>query len=595
MPYDFGLNNWRGATPPFLPEEEARDLRMPSAPPPPPSLPTLDDGPDPVVPSAASQQLQTLIHDRMAQKPSSIKRQILGSIVGNWLPSVGQDIANPGQRKFMQQYNLLNEQAKLEGSDFDRRLKAEDIKDKDWNRRYLRYAQIQDQQRKVEEANQRDATTRSNAGEQILTPEPYTLPGRTITAPTPQQEVWPEGSGPPSLQPLDSQDPKGIVPSAKLPGFSGISQPTVPKGYYSVPRTDYDPKNALRVKPTLGQLAKEKVEAAQTVWLDVTPEMVKALPNAGLRAGQKVPPATWQDLVNKAHPNTKLEFKNDTNEVTGDMTIIALDPSTGKEVTRTVVKAAGQKRPQVSTVNNIMGGSIAAPSQAAQDIADYKVPLATVTSRMGPQAKDELLQQIHAVNPDFHAEYFNTFQKTENDATTGKIGTVSNALNTMMGHLTVLDQATAALKNNDIQLINKIANQFGVQTGATPAATFQAIVNRVGPEIVRAYVGTGGDTTERQKMENDFSPSMSPQQIKSNIRIAAQLALGKLKSNSSQYKRGTYGRGKQRLISDEAATALRAFGLNPDEDETPASGPPPVKPPAGPAVDDLKKKHNITY
>ncbi|MGI8743684.1 MAG: hypothetical protein ACR2NN_14140 [Bryobacteraceae bacterium] len=44
-----------------------------------------------------------------------------------------------------------------------------------------------------------------------------------------------------------------------------------------------------------------------------------------------------------------------------------------------------------------------------------------------------LMKQVMAVNPDYRTQNFPAYQKTENDATTGKIATSANALNTMMG------------------------------------------------------------------------------------------------------------------------------------------------------------------
>ena len=147
---------------------------------------------------------------------------------------------------------------------------------------------------------------------------------------------------------------------------------------------------------------------------------------------------------------------------------------------------------------------------------------------------------------------------------TGKIGTSANALNTMMGHLSILDQAAAALKNGDIQGINKIANFIGAQTGSTAQTTYDTIVHRLGPEVTKAYVASGGSVGERGTNEADFSRNLGPDQIKANIGVSAQLADSKIKALQAQYDRGTYGRGGQKLISDEAEQARqRLAGQSP--------------------------------
>ena len=218
---------------------------------------------------------------------------------------------------------------------------------------------------------------------------------------------------------------------------------------------------------------------------------------------------------------------------------------------------------------NLDMGSVNNNAQAdatAKGIANYQIaPLSGFAMRS--PAGIALMGKVLQENPDFHGEYYNTFQKTENDATTGKIGTSANALNTMMGHLQVLDTAADALKNNDVQAINRIANFLGAQVGQTPKTTYDTIVHRIGPEVTKAYLASGGSVGERGTNEQDFSSNLGPDQIKQNIGVSALLADSKIKALQDQYQRGTYGRGKQNLITPEAEAARqklagRASGLS---------------------------------
>jgi hypothetical protein len=77
-------------------------------------------------------------------------------------------------------------------------------------------------------------------------------------------------------------------------------------------------------------------------------------------------------------------------------------------------------------------------------------------------------------------------------------------------------------------------------------------VHRLGPEITKAYVGAGGSLTDRGANESDFDPNLGYNQLHANVRISARLADSKIKALQDQYQRGTYGRGQQKLISDEA-------------------------------------------
>jgi hypothetical protein len=85
--------------------------------------------------------------------------------------------------------------------------------------------------------------------------------------------------------------------------------------------------------------------------------------------------------------------------------------------------------------------------------------------------------------------------------------------------------------------------------------TYNAIVHRLAPEITSAYVASGGTSGERGTNEGDFGAALGGKQIKANIGVSAQLADSKIKALQDQYARGTYNRGTQKLISDEAEQA----------------------------------------
>ena len=134
-----------------------------------------------------------------------------------------------------------------------------------------------------------------------------------------------------------------------------------------------------------------------------------------------------------------------------------------------------------------------------------------------------------------------------------------NAINTGMAHVGVLGDAIDALNNGDVKVLNALANQLGVQTGQTPVTTFKTIVNRVGPEISKAYLGAGGSAEERGGNEKDFDPSLSPQQLKSNVAITAQLLrskIGALQNQWDQNKSDSMPSFEDRFIMPQAKQQL---------------------------------------
>jgi hypothetical protein len=110
-----------------------------------------------------------------------------------------------------------------------------------------------------------------------------------------------------------------------------------------------------------------------------------------------------------------------------------------------------------------------------------------------------------------------------------------NAINTALGHVGVLGDSIDALSNGNVQVLNKIANSVGAQVGQTPQTTLKTIINRVGPELVKAYNGSGGGVGERQAAEEDFSPDKSPAQLQANVAMTAKLLRSKIGSLENQW------------------------------------------------------------
>lgn len=196
-----------------------------------------------------------------------------------------------------------------------------------------------------------------------------------------------------------------------------------------------------------------------------------------------------------------------------------------------------------------------------------------------------IMAQVLRENPDYQATNYNAFNTMERNATSGKLGDSSNALNVMLGHTQELIRAGQALKNNDLQSINSIANKLGAQTGSSAPTVFNSIVNRLGPEVSRAYIGAGAGTLEDRKGNKiDFDVALSPKQLLDNAVETVRLGVSKIKANQDQYNRGTYGRGKQKFLTDENEQFIRSLGIDPEKPLTDRTGASTTPPPPGTGV-----------
>ena len=73
----------------------------------------------------------------------------------------------------------------------------------------------------------------------------------------------------------------------------------------------------------------------------------------------------------------------------------------------------------------------------------------------------------------------------------GQIGNTLTAFHTAQGHLGQLAAATTALKNGDVQSLNKIANMYGVATGKSAPVVFDTVKTALSGEIAKAFTGAG--------------------------------------------------------------------------------------------------------
>jgi hypothetical protein len=266
------------ATPPFVPQGAV------------PALPSPGDEEDLVPSSAASRELQDLISARRQEQldhPVSMKRQILGGIVGGWAPGIGRAISDPGGQRFQQQAELLKQKAQLEDAALDRRYKIENINSSIANRQESRRLQREKQDAAIEARNQTDMTNRDKMGQIVGSPEFL----KFEDAPLPVTALTqPRQYGPPSAQVAAMQSPEGVdyrsvaaLPLRSEFGSGPHKEMTAvvrPDGSYQVPSTAYDPEGTARFQKTPGQLAKEKWEATTT---ETPADILEAFPDSAKR------------------------------------------------------------------------------------------------------------------------------------------------------------------------------------------------------------------------------------------------------------------------------------------------------------------------
>ena len=278
--------------------------------------------------------------------------------------------------------------------------------------------------------------------------------------------------------------------------------------------------------------------AADVMRLALTPEQTTTADQAAATAAE----TAKQHAATNANERARIGLQQQEQAIrqkTFDATYGALvDPNTGKPMDGDTAKAVAMADPVAVAIANYQG---APPS----------------LSRGGQAAS--IMRKVMAINPDYNAQNWQTQGAMLKNATSGKMGNELRASNTALGHVGILYDAIDGLNNGDLRVLNRIGNSLGIETGKTPAAVFQLIVGKVGPELAQAYgEATGG---ERKVEKGNFDPNLPPQTLKANAAMTAKLLAGKLAATKFQFQ-STPGFEKRALpmVSPEAQSVLDRLG-----------------------------------
>lgn len=118
--------------------------------------------------------------------------------------------------------------------------------------------------------------------------------------------------------------------------------------------------------------------------------------------------------------------------------------------------------------------------------------------------------------------------------TDGDTGKSIGAMNTALTHLGNLDDAIKALDNNNVPALNRIANQYSVQTGGPAVKVFEAIQKRVSTEMASAYKANP-TLEEIRSAEGDIGTADSANSLRAVPRTLATLLSGRIQTNESKW------------------------------------------------------------
>lgn len=204
------------------------------------------------------------------------------------------------------------------------------------------------------------------------------------------------------------------------------------------------------------------------------------------------------------------------------------------KVKRESAARAGSSEAVEAQAQDLVAGTLA-PSQLSKRAGSYGAVLA----RADAIAKGQGLPGFNAMQAEMN---FKSGQALQKEFTSGAAAKNLTAFNTASGHLAQLDGLVSALNNNDIQLFNKLGNQFSKATGGTAPSNFDAVKTAVAGEVSKTFTGNIATDTEIKHVTDVLSSSQSPAQLKGAIAEVRGLLASKKHALQQQYEAGKQGR-----------------------------------------------------
>lgn len=133
--------------------------------------------------------------------------------------------------------------------------------------------------------------------------------------------------------------------------------------------------------------------------------------------------------------------------------------------------------------------------------------------------------------------------------TSGKGGASLTAYRTAYDHLDLLSEAANALQNGDVQILNRLGNDFKQQFGSAAPTNFDAIKTMLAGEIGNVAKTTGATDQEIAAIRDELNRAQSPEQIQGVIQSNQDLMDQKGAEMLKQYQGGmnaqpVFGHGK---------------------------------------------------
>ena len=173
------------------------------------------------------------------------------------------------------------------------------------------------------------------------------------------------------------------------------------------------------------------------------------------------------------------------------------------------------------------------------------------------------MQLVSQADPTYDATQYGNRSAAERQFTSGQLANSVRSFNVAQDHLSTLADLSTALKNNDIQAINRLSQFVAQQTGSPAPTNFDAAKRIVADEIVKAVIGGRGALGDRKAAEDTLNRANSPEQLMGVIDTYKKLINGQLGGLEKQYEVATGKKDFRARFLTPAAAGTPAAAARP--------------------------------
>ena len=169
-------------------------------------------------------------------------------------------------------------------------------------------------------------------------------------------------------------------------------------------------------------------------------------------------------------------------------------------------------------------------------------------------------------NGGYNSSLYPNYEKTIKDYTTGGNAAKVNSFNIATSHIEAMAEAAYALKTGNVQILNKLANEYKTQTGKDAVPVFESVSNAIASEIaslLKSSVGRASATDpEIANVLKTISPNMSPEQIQGVVKEYLRIMKPRFEELERNYANGTGNPDfKKRYVSPKVNQVFSSYGI----------------------------------